>query len=318
MAEFNYGQEQIARIVQQAETMFRRRFMEAVQQIRDTVTLEELERLLALRQFDEALVQAEVAATNLSNAYVQAYVLAAEDVLGFVSNSVGITIRFDQVNARAVTDMRRASLRMIAEFTSGQRAATRLALVQGIRSGLNPAAQAREFRQSIGLTARQVQAVANYRRLLETGSAAALQRELRDRRFDGSIRRAVSGEKPLTTEQVDRMVQRYYERSLAERAITIARTEALPAVHRGGDEAFRQAVEAGVVEDLEQTWHTANDGRVRHPSHTAMDGQKRPLGEPFLSGNGNLLFHPGDGPAEDAIRCRCVKTTQFAAVAVAA
>lgn len=290
-----------------------RRFLEAIRDIRNTVTLEELEALLAAGQFEQALAQAELVATNLSNAYVTAYILAADDVMGFISNSIGITVRFDQTNFRAVEEMRQASLRLVAEFTSGQRAATRTALVEGIRQGLNPREQARMFRQSIGLTANQMQAVASYRRALEQSSARALTYQLRDRRFDASVRGAIDGDRVLTQDQIDRMVTRYYERFVAHRARTIARTEALGAVHQGSDAGFRQAFGAGVIEELSQQWHTAGDGRVRHPSHTFMNRQVRPFGEPFLSGAGNLLRYPGDGPASDAVQCRCVKTTIFTA-----
>lgn len=312
MAEFDYTN--LDALLSKAELIFKRRFKRAIEQIRDTVTLEELERLLSQRRFDEALQQAELAAIQLSNAYVAAYVLAADDVMAFISGSVGITVDFDQVNVRAVQQMREASLRLIQQFTSGQRAATRTALVEGIRQGLNPREQAILFRQSIGLTAHQTQAVANYRRLLEQGSARALQRALRDQRFDRTVQRAIDGGAPLSQEQIDRMVDRYYQRSLAFRAETIARTESLGAVHQGSDEGFRQAIAQGVIDDeLSQSWRTAGDARVRHPSHTFMNGQVRPFGEPFLSGTGNLLRYPGDqrAPASDSIQCRCVKTTRF-------
>ena len=314
MADFNYSNSRIDAILAKAEALFRKRFIEAVKTIRDTTTLDELETLLFQRRFDEALIQAEVAATNLSNAYVQAYVLAADDVMEFISDSIGITVQFDQMNTQAVTQMREASLRLVREFTSGQRQSTRTALIEGIRQGLNPRDQARLFQQSIGLTVKQVRAVANFRRLLEQGSARALTRQLRDRRFDGSIRRAISGDRALSADQIDRMVDRYYTRSLAFRAEAIARTESLQAVDAAGDRAFQQAIDAGLIDDeLSQTWHTAGDARVRVPSHTFMSGQVRPFGQPFLSGTGNLLRYPGDprAPGHDTIKCRCTKSTRF-------
>ena len=51
--------------------------------------------------------------------------------------------------------MQAERLRFIREFTDGQRDATRVAMVDGIERGLNPIAQARNFRSSVGLTARQ-------------------------------------------------------------------------------------------------------------------------------------------------------------------
>lgn len=314
--EFEYDEDRIERLLAEASLIFRRRFLQTVRQIQASFDLSEIEELIAQRRLDEALIQVELAATNLSTAYITAYVMAGSDVFEFISDSIGIQVNFDQVNARAVAQMQTESLRLIREFTDGQRASTRVALVEGIIQGLNPRDQARLFRQSIGLTANQMRAVANFRRLLESNSAAALTRELRDRRFDSSVRRAISGEKPLTAEQIDRMVERYYQRSLATRAETIARTESLAAVHQASDEGFRQAIENGLIDDeLTQKWRTAGDGRVRDPSHTLMNGQTRPFGEPFRSGTGNLLRYPGDNraPAHDTVRCRCVKTTRFTA-----
>jgi hypothetical protein len=314
MAEFNYSEARIEALLSRAEDIFRQRFLAAIAQIRNSVSVARLEELLSFGQFEEALIEAEVAATNIANAYVTAYVLAAEDVMGFISSSLGITIRFDQVNVRAVNEMRENTLRLIREFTSGQRATTRAALVEGIRAGLNPRAQAELFRQSIGLTVNQMRAVANFRRALESNSAIALQRVLRDRRFDPAIQRALNAGEPLSQAQIDRMVQRYYENSIAHRARVIARTESLGAVHLGSDAGFAQAIEAGLIDpDLSQTWHTAGDGRVRHPAHTFMNGQVRPFGQPFVSGIGGLLRYPGDSRASaaDTVQCRCAKSTRF-------
>ncbi len=315
MAEFEYDSSRIDALLAKAEAIFRRSFIAAVRQIRDTVTLGELELLLGQGRFEEALIQAELAAVNLSNAYVSAYLLAADDVMAFISGSIGIEVNFDRVNVRGIQHMREASLRLIQQFTSGQRAATRAALVQGTRQGLNPREQARLFRHSIGLTTKQVAAVANFRRALEAGSARALTYQLRDKRFDRSLRSALEGQ-ALTTDQIDRMVERYYERSLVARAETIARTEALGAVHQGSDQGFAEAIAQGLIdEELSQVWHTAGDARVRHPSHTAMNGQVRVFGEPFVSGTGNRLRYPGDqrAPASDTIKCRCAKSTRFTA-----
>lgn len=316
MADFEYSNERLDAVLAKAEALFRRRFLDAIRQIQDSTTLAELEELLARRNFEEALVQAELAAVNLSNAYVQAYILAADDVMEFISGSIGIEVSFNQVNTRAVREMQEASLRLVQEFTSGQRASTRRALVEGIRAGLNPRDQARLFRQSIGLTSNQMQSVINYRRLLESGSSRALQRALRDKRFDGVIRQVISGDRVFTADEIERQVQRYYERSIAARAETIARTEALGAVHQGSDQGFREAIAQGLIDDeLSQVWHTAGDARVRVPSHTFMNGQIRVFGEPFLSGTGNLLRYPGDqrAPAHDVVKCRCAKSTRFTA-----
>ncbi len=316
MAEFEYTEERVRKVIRRAHAIFTRKFVQALKVIRDSTSLEEIEALLTQRRFDEAMKHAETAATHISNAYVAAYTMAAADVSKFISNSVGTIIEFDQVNARAVREMQEASLRLIQEFTSGQRRTTRAALSLGIRRGLNPREQARLFHQSIGLTINQMQAVEGYRTALEQGSARALRLKLRDRRFDSTVRAAVNGDRVLSEAQIDRMVDQYYRKSVAHRAKVIAQTESLGAVHRGSDEGFRQAINLGLIdEELSQMWRTAGDSRVREPSHTFMNGQVRPFGEPFLSGTGNLLRYPGDAaaPAHDSVGCRCVKTTRFTA-----
>jgi hypothetical protein len=321
MAEKEDDPKRIEGLLATTGLLFRRRFLEAVTQIQDRWQLQELEELLAARRFDEALVAAELAAANLANGFSTAYLLSADDTMRFIGNSINVVVSFDRTNDGAVERMRQNQLRLVQQFTREQRLATRFAMVEGIAQGLNPRQQALLFRQSIGLTRRQVQAVLNYRRLLEEGDAAALQRALRDRRFDPSVRAAVSGDRPLTSDQINRMVDRYRERYISYRSEVIARTEALRAVHEGAQSAYRQAITDGLLDkdELVQEWVTASDERVRS-SHSAMHGQQRPIGEPFLSGAGNLIKYPGDidAPGSETIQCRCVLTTRFAIDAVPA
>ena len=315
MAEREEDQARMEALLAGATFALRRRFLEVVRSVQDQFTLEELEQLLFQRRFDEALVTAELAAAGISSSSNAAFIRAAEDTAARIARSLEVIVSFDQTNVRAVEAMRRSQLQFIREFTNQQRLATRLALVEGISQGLNPRQQALLFRQSIGLTRKQMQAVINYRRLLEAGDAAALDRALRDKRFDSSVRAAVAGDKPLTEAQIDRMVDRYRDRYLAHRAEVIARTEALRSVHDGSQEMYRQAIDLGILaaDDLVQEWITASDERVRG-SHAFMHGQQRPIGETFLSGAGNALRWPGDidAPGSETIQCRCVLTTVFA------
>ena len=87
----------------------------------------------------------------------------------------------------------------------------------------------------------------------------------------------------------------------SNRARTIARTEVQTAVNVGTFETYSSAN----VETKE--WITNLDGRQRS-SHDAMNGQQRPLNEPFISGDGNPLMFPGDPNslvAAEVIHCRC-------------
>lgn len=306
--------ERIEGLVAGVEPRLRRRFLQLVEQLRDQRSVEELATLLNQGRFDEALVSAELGVAQLSSAWAAAFVVSAEDTSAFLQEAAGVLASFDTTNVRAVAAMRVNQLRLVRGFTREMRLATREALIDGIARGLNPRQQALLFRQSIGLTRVQVQAVANYRRLLEALSGESFARELRDRRFDRTVRRAISDQEPLSAAQVDRMVDRYAERQLAHRAEVIARTEALRSVHEGAEEMYQQAIDQGILDEdsITRIWHPRPDARTRGP-HRAMRNQKRPIGVPFRSGLGNALRFPADpsAPAEDSVQCRCIVTHRF-------
>jgi hypothetical protein len=289
-----------------------------VRAIQSERTLEELATLLSQGRIDDAMRSLERAAAPLGSLWSETFTLAgagAAEKIDLVSQD--ILVDFDRVNTRAVRAMQENQLRLVQEFGQQQRRATREALIDGIRRGANPIDQARAFRGSIGLTQRQVQAVNNYRTLLENLDRQALSRKLRDARFDGSVRNAIKQNRPLKPEQIDRMVGRYRARSLKNRSETIARTEALRSVHQGSEQMYAQAIEQGALsaDQLVRIWNTASDERVRG-SHRFMHLQERGIFDPFTSGLGNSLMIPGDlsAPAEDVIQCRCVVSTRILAL----
>lgn len=290
---------------------FSRSFLMLINAIKDDLVLTDLAALIEAGQVEEAINVIEAQLSRFSGVIVSGIVASGQDTAEFINDVLGVVVSFDQTNFRAVDEMRNARLRLISGLTSAQRDAIREALVEGIRTGINPLDQARGVVRSIGLTTRQVQTVNTFRRLLQEGSAEALRRELRDRRFDPLIRRAIAGE-ALTQDQIDRMVQRYSERLLAFRARTIARTESLRAVHQGNELMYAQAVESGALDPtrLVREWLTSRDSRVRD-SHDGMNGQKQPFGQPFISDAGNRLRYPGDpgAPASETIQCRCAVVT---------
>ncbi len=310
-----YSDERVRRLVARFTGQIRRRFRDLVGQIVGATPLTRLQELIEQGRADEALAIAERAALVLAAETTRAYVVSGSDVAGWLEDVMTIPFEFDFANPSAVQWAQENRLRLVREFTDGQRAATREAIVEGISRGANPREQARAFRASIGLTQRQVKAVNNFKRLLEDRSAEAFTRKLRDRRFDASIKASVSGDRVLTRAEINRMVSRYRERYLKYRSEVIARTEALNAVHAGNEEMFSQAIESGDLEagQLTREWNTAKDSRVRDPAHTRMHRQKRPFGQPFLSGIGNSLRYPGDptAPPEDRVQCRCAVGTRL-------
>lgn len=271
-------------------------------------------QLVSLGRINEALgvIDSQVAsmAGSITSVFQDAATAETVALIQQVVGTVPVSITFAPTNPRAAALMRAERLEFIREFSDEQRAVVRDVISAGLQSGEGPRQIATDFRAAIGLTQSQLDTVANYRRLLEQGSADALNRALRDRRFDGSVQRAADGGKPLQADQIDKMVERYRQRMLAYRAENIARTEAGRALSLGRDEAMQQQIDSGAVSaDLvDQKWATIIDGRERL-SHETMNDQVVPWGQPFISGAGNRLRYPHDpqAPADEICGCRCSK-----------
>lgn len=294
----------VDRLLGTAERRLRDAFLLSVARVRSQASLRRVAALLASGRAEEALRLVDQAGERLARAWGREHARSARSAARFLGLS-GVDL-----GGRAGRRVEAHLARVVREFASSQRRATSEVLARGAAAGKSPRQLTRDFRASLGLSPQQAQASASYRLALEAGSVQALTRELRDRRFDATVRRG----DPLTPAQVDRMVERYEERLLARRAAVIAGTEALRSVHEGAEEATLQLMEGGGASpaQVQQVWHTQGDHRVRD-SHSPMSGQVRPWGIPFRSGNGNLLRHPGDldAPASDSVNCRCFLTTSL-------
>lgn len=312
-----YSARRIDRLVSKWENALGDAFRLAARSITDGLSLDQIAGLLERGDIDGALGNLGRAARNFAGVQQQAVLAAAEDATSWLNNSaLTAKINFDQTNTRAVNLLRNNRFELVREFSAGQRAAVREAMTAATTDGLNPRDQARRFRESIGLTDRQVRAVNNYRRLLREGDAGALDRALRDKRFDGTVARAIRDGDPLTDGQINKMVTRYRERYIKYRSEVIGRTEALRAAHQGTEEAFAQAIANGDIspDEIERKWTTSRDARVRD-THNSLNGQTRPMNGTWTTSAGNVLRFPGDtsAPPEETIQCRCALATRIVA-----
>lgn len=319
MPTVNEPLERIQRQLIKTERHIARVFAAAVLNLRDSLDLNKLAEALELGDFDGALAMVRDTAERLGQTSALQFIANADETAAWLSSSGVVTVAFDRTNARAVATMRGAALDMVQGFVESQRDVLRTVMTEGIAAGIGPREQARQFRDVVGLTPRQAKAVRNYRRLLEMAGddqlpkslrGEALQRQLRDRRFDATIQRAINDGKPIPKAQIDKMVERYNARYIKHRAETIARTEALWAVNGGADEMFQQAYESGKIdpENVTETWRSAGDARVRD-SHQHLNGKTKKPGE-LWQGKISTLRHPGDplAAAAERINCRCVVT----------
>lgn len=231
--------------------------------------------------------------------------------------------RFNVRDPRAETWLRNKSASLVTSITEEMRQSIRTAMDGGMLSGRGPKnvaldivgrydrVEGRRVGGIIGLTTQQEGWVASTRRQLETLDAGYFTKDLRDRRFDPIVRKAIDNGRRLSREDIDKIVGRYADRTLRYRGETIARVESMEALAASDYESTRQVVAMGAArpKDVTREWDTAGDEKVRH-SHAEMDGQVVGLEEAFVSPvSGARMMYPHDSslgaPANEIIGCRC-------------
>lgn len=263
----------------------------------------------------------------MSEAYGASGTLAMA-MMPLVRDANGFKVNF-QFNARNIRAERRLSgyLRgLIQDFTKEAEAVTRAVLAEGLKAGRNPQQVARDLIGSYDMTLRkrvggqlvlnrnQAEYVRRARRELESGSPADLanylSRTRRDKRFDGTIIKAMRGDKPLTADQVDKLTKRYADRLLITRANTIGQTEVMEALNSARLEAGEQAIEqSGTDRDkAEKVWIATLDKRTRDAHYHANGQEVVGMDTPFVVG-GEKMLYPTDrslgATAGNLINCRC-------------
>jgi hypothetical protein len=295
-----------------------RAFIAAIEHIRTRISAEQIARMIERRDF-----------ISLENAFsghfssiewqpygkaiemaVLAGVKATSDTQGVINGAqedfviaVGLNPRLEQF-ARTMTSTR------IREIDQTTRDTTRQVLQSGLTAGDDPFAIARRVRGSIGLTRRQEAAVSNYERMIRALDPEALDRQLRDRRSDGSVARAIRDYKALSEAQIRSLTDRYRDRYIKYRANVIARTESIRAVQGAQWEIFQDMINRGQIDarQVRRTWIHTGDAHVRSSHLQIPSLNERGVGqaEAFTSPLGPILY-PGDPSAlaENTIQCRC-------------
>lgn len=311
--------DRIERLVDGQERKIGDAFLSSIRGIRDLATLEDIaDRLDRGQSLDDiyseesvtnelATLGAAVSASALSGASLTAE-LQDERVVG--RNGTVVNFVFNATNPRVSGFAERVAATRVREVSNDVRAVIRETVRRETLAGTNPRQAARNIRQAVGLTAKQEQAVRNYRAALESRDAAALQRTLRDRRFDPTIARAIQTDSPLSAQQIERMTERYRERFVKYRSETIARTEATRTINGAAKEYMEGYIEDGAIarEQVRRFWHYTKDERTRasHRQIPALNERGRGMDEPFQTPLGPIMY-PGDpsAPPENSVMCRC-------------
>ena len=305
--------EELDRLASRFETRIANSLQRVFDEIRDNLTLIQIEDAFVTGGITGALSLINDLPLRLEadtiNELTEAVADSGRISFGLIPDEAILApFAFNIINPGTTDALRNHSVALVQNINTNTRQAITNALRADIIAGRNPRDTARTFRESIGLTPRQEQSVRNFRGFLQRGDRAAIERRLRDKRFDPTVRRIIAGE-TVPESKIDEMVEVYRRRSIAHRATTIARTESIRAIQMGNYEMIRQAEEAGRIRpDLKRFWIFTADSRTR-AAHRAIPGMnKNGVGptELFRTPLGSLRY-PGDprGTAANTIQCRC-------------
>lgn len=296
--------------------------------VRDLATAADLQRMIAA--IEAGNVDAALSALNLDaaafgpmlEAIRSGYVSAGTLTAGAIRTAV--TIRFDVRNPQAERWLADHSSTLITRIVADQQQAVRQALTDGMARGDNPRTTAlnivgrvdkatgQRVDGIIGLTAQQETFVANAREELESGEPAKLKNYLtrarRSKLFDQSVEKAIRDGAPLPAETVAKALTAYKSGLLKLRGDTIGLHESFAALGAAKDEAYRQAIANGQIDETAVTkrWrHFAN--REPRLQHIAVNGQTVGFRETFVMPDGTRLRYPHDpeAPIEHTAGCHC-------------
>ncbi len=237
-----------------------------------------------------------------------------------------MVFRFDMRNPRAEKELADNSALMVARLTEEARQNVRTTLERGMIAGDNPRTTAlnivgridpvtkQRVGGIIGLTVGQENWVANGTRYLQDLDKRYFNLELRDKRFDSTVMKAIDAGMPLSDDIISKLMTAYKNGALKFRADAISRTETIQAINRAEYTAHVQAIAEGAFQGSAVTrhWDDVGDKRTRHTHralHELYKDQGVGMDEPFKSPSGALLMYPGDtslgAPAEEIVNCRC-------------
>ena len=311
----------------------RQAFIDAIQDVTDNVVLAQVVEALERGDADGAWralgVQQSVfnrIIAQMSIAFEQGALIVASALPKYLTDRSGIksVFRFNIRDRRAEQWLQNESSTLITAIEDDMRTAVRDAATQGLIEGRNPRNTALDIvgrinpvtghREGglVGLTQQQQMWARNTRQKLLTLDESYFKLALRDKRFDGTVRKAIEEGRGLPTATIDKLVDRYRDNALRARGEMIGRSETLAALNRSEYEATMQALERSELPLAAATkaWDDAGDRRVR-PSHSALaEIGPIPIDQPFVSPvTGARMMHPGDtslgAGGDDVILCRC-------------
>jgi hypothetical protein len=216
---------------------------------------------------------------------------------GRINGVLGVS--FDYLNPNVITAVRNLETPTLQTLSEDTRIVVKQAAEAALQEGVGPKVLGRRIREAVGLAPAHEQYVRNYEAELRSGKSEALNRLLRDKRFDRTIAKALDGD-GLSEAQIEKMTDAYRNRWKAHNANTVARTTTLQSYKAAQELTWQQARENGVVPPnarLFKTWIQI-DRPTKRDEHIPMHGETRPIDEAYS--NGDQI--PGEGD----FNCGCI------------
>lgn len=322
--------EKLDNLINSLRLTLRKAFLSAIQNITDNVIISQLVRMIEVQDIEGAFATLGLSPAALrpitaaiEQAYEQGGIFTFQTFPKYLVTPIGKAVfHFDVRNTHAEQWIKNESSSLVSNIIEPVRTNIRDLMTVGLEKGINPRSTAMSIigaydpvskqRQGgiIGLTTSQEGWVRSARNKLETLNPSYFDMELRDKRFDPTVARAIADNKPLDRDTIDKLTLRYRDGALKYRGETISRTETLSALSASDYEATRQVIALGAIKasGVFIEWDDVGDKRVRH-THRKMNGQRVLFGEPFKSPSGALMLHPHDtslgAPASEIVDCRC-------------
>lgn len=233
-------------------------------------------------------------------------------------------------NLPAEQALRNHAATLVNDLTAETRDVVRQTLADGLSRGQNPRQTAlglvgRINRRSgvreggvIGLSRPQVATLDKIYLGLRSGDTEAMRDylayALRDKRFDGHVRRALAEGGSVPADAVDRIVTAYSNRAMRYRAENLAAAETNTALAMAKADAFAQQIDAGKIDaaDVTKTW-VRTVSREPRQDHLAMVGKSVQFDQPFTLPDGTQCMYPHDPslPAAHRVNCKCDHRTEI-------
>lgn len=246
--------------------------LDAYTTIRDSLTPEEMERLI---QGDDELLDRALARfrATVQGAVQTGYESTVPELPKGGKIDGTVATQFDMLNPRIIDAVRQLDSRVVNTLKEDIREQFRAYVENGLRDGKHPTEIARAIRPLVGMSATQAENAEKFRAKLEA--------------------------KGLPAAKIDKQVATYQRKAIAQNAATNARTATVDSLKLGQHLTWDDAAAKGIVDKalLTKRWVTVGDNRVR-PEHQAMNGETVPFDNTFS--NGDVI------PGESTWNCRCV------------